>query len=101
MAHGSTSDPCDAGLTPELILTPTMGGLLLNAFANRMETPIIVLLLNRDNNQHGENENLRLQNLWDAMMVYGHADPTGQKLMTACRVSRPLHGLDESGRPQG
>lgn len=60
-------------LTPELILTPTMGGgLPLNAFANRMETPIIVLpLANHDNNQHGENENLRLQNLWDAMMVYG------------------------------
>ena len=33
-------------LTPELILTPTMGGgLPLNAFANRMETPIIVLPL--------------------------------------------------------
>ena len=60
-------------LTPELILTPTMGGgLPLNAFASRIETPIIVLpLANHDNNQHGENENLRLQNLWDAIMVYG------------------------------
>lgn len=60
-------------MTPDLILTPTMGGgLPLNAFANRMDTPIIVLpLANHDNNQHGENENLRLQNLWDAMAVYG------------------------------
>jgi acetylornithine deacetylase/succinyl-diaminopimelate desuccinylase-like protein len=60
-------------LAPELIQTPTMGGgLPLNAFANRMDTPIIVLpLANHDNNQHGENENLRLQNLWDAMAVYG------------------------------
>ena len=59
-------------MTPDLILTPTMGGgLPLNAFANRMDTPIIVLpLANHDNNQHGENENLRLQNLWDAMAVY-------------------------------
>jgi acetylornithine deacetylase/succinyl-diaminopimelate desuccinylase-like protein len=37
-----------------------------------MQTPIIVLpLANHDNNQHAENENLRLQNLWDAMTVYG------------------------------
>ena len=60
-------------ITPNLILTPSMGGgLPLNAFDDRMDTPIIVLpLANHDNNQHGENENLRLQNLWDAMTVYG------------------------------
>jgi acetylornithine deacetylase/succinyl-diaminopimelate desuccinylase-like protein len=60
-------------MTPNLILTPSMGGgLPLTAFADRMDTPIIVLpLANHDNNQHGENENLRLQNLWDAMAVYG------------------------------
>ncbi len=60
-------------MTPDLILTPTMGGgLPLNAFDNRMDKPIIILpLANHDNNQHGENENLRLQNLWDAMAVYG------------------------------
>ena len=60
-------------LTPDLILTPSMGGgLPLNDFDERMDTPIIVLpLANHDNNQHGENENLRLQNFWDAMTVYG------------------------------
>lgn len=60
-------------MTADLILTPTMGGgLPLNAFADRMEIPIIVLpLANHDNNQHAENENLRLQNFWDAMTVYG------------------------------
>lgn len=60
-------------LTPDLILTPSMGGgLPLNAFQSRMDTPIIVLpLANHDNNQHAENENLRLQNFWDAMTVYG------------------------------
>jgi acetylornithine deacetylase/succinyl-diaminopimelate desuccinylase-like protein len=60
-------------MTPDLILTPTMGGgLPLTDFAERMDTPIVVLpLANHDNNQHGENENLRLQNLWDAMAVYG------------------------------
>ena len=60
-------------ITPDLILTPSMGGgLPLNAFDDRMDTPIIVLpLANHDNNQHSENENIRLQNLWDAMAVYG------------------------------
>lgn len=60
-------------ISPDLILTPSMGGgLPLNAFRSRMQTPIIVLpLANHDNNQHAENENLRLQNLWDAMTVYG------------------------------
>jgi acetylornithine deacetylase/succinyl-diaminopimelate desuccinylase-like protein len=60
-------------LEPDLILTPSMGGTLpLNDFAERLDTPIIVLpLANHDNNQHGRNENIRLQNLWDAMAVYG------------------------------
>ena len=60
-------------LTPDLILTPGMGGTLpLNAFDDRMDTPIIILpLANHDNNQHGQNENIRLQNLWDAMAIYG------------------------------
>jgi acetylornithine deacetylase/succinyl-diaminopimelate desuccinylase-like protein len=60
-------------LAPDLILTPSMGGTLpLNAFDDRLDTPIIVLpLANHDNNQHGRNENIRLQNLWDAMAVYG------------------------------
>jgi acetylornithine deacetylase/succinyl-diaminopimelate desuccinylase-like protein len=37
-----------------------------------LSAPIIILpLANHDNNQHAENENIRLQNLWDAMSVYG------------------------------
>lgn len=27
-------------------------------------------IVNHDNNQHGENENLRLQNLWDGIELY-------------------------------
>ena len=58
---------------PELILTPSMGGgLPLEDFTTRMDMPIIVLpLANHDNNQHAENENIRLQNIWDAMSIYG------------------------------
>ena len=60
-------------LTSDLILTPSMGGTLpLNAFDDRVDTPIIVLpLANHDNNQHGRDENIRIQNIWDAMAVYG------------------------------
>jgi acetylornithine deacetylase/succinyl-diaminopimelate desuccinylase-like protein len=44
----------------------------LNAFDDILQTPIIILpLANHDNNQHAENENIRLQNIWDAMVIYG------------------------------
>jgi len=60
-------------IRPDLIVTPTSGGSLpLYAFDDVLKTPIISLpLANHDNNQHAENENIRLQNLWDAMEVYG------------------------------
>jgi len=72
-------DPASIRLTrlmrfvaPDLIVTPTMGGSLpLHEFGDRLGAPIIVLpLANHDNNQHAENENIRLQNLWDAISVY-------------------------------
>ncbi|MGB5737754.1 MAG: M20/M25/M40 family metallo-hydrolase, partial [Woeseia sp.] len=60
-------------VAPDLIVTPTMGGSLpLYEFGSRLDAPIIILpLANHDNNQHAENENIRLQNLWDAMQMYG------------------------------
>lgn len=60
-------------IAPDLIVTPTMGGSLpLYEFGSRLSAPIIILpLANHDNNQHAENENIRLQNLWEAMQVYG------------------------------
>ena len=60
-------------IAPDLIVTPTMGGSLpLHEFGSRLDAPIIILpLANHDNNQHAENENIRLQNIWDAMQVYG------------------------------
>lgn len=58
---------------PDLIVTPSMGGSLpLIEFGNRLSAPIIILpLANHDNNQHAENENIRLQNLWDAIATIG------------------------------
>jgi acetylornithine deacetylase/succinyl-diaminopimelate desuccinylase-like protein len=60
-------------IAPDLIITPTMGGSLpLHEFGSRLDAPIIILpLANHDNNQHAENENIRLKNIWYAMQVYG------------------------------
>ena len=54
------------------LLTPTMGGSLpIYLFEDAIDAPIILLpVANHDNNQHGRNENLRLQNLWDAIEIY-------------------------------
>lgn len=54
------------------MLTPTLGGSLpIVLFEEALEAPIIVLpIANHDNNQHGRNENIRLQNLWDAIDIY-------------------------------
>lgn len=55
-----------------LIQTPTMGGSLpLYVVEDVLSVPILILpIANHDNNQHGSNENLRLQNLWDAIEIY-------------------------------
>ncbi|NND44930.1 MAG: M20/M25/M40 family metallo-hydrolase [Xanthomonadales bacterium] len=55
-----------------LIQTPTMGGSLpIYIVEEVLDVPILILpVANHDNNQHGANENLRLQNLWDAIEIY-------------------------------
>ncbi len=55
-----------------LIQTPTMGGSLpLYIVEDVLKTPILILpTANHDDNQHGANENLRLQNLWDAIEIF-------------------------------
>ena len=61
------------GLRDEpLIQLPSMGG-SLPIYLVEQETgaPVVILpVANHDNNQHGRNENLRLQNLWDAIEIY-------------------------------
>ncbi len=55
-----------------LVQLPTMGGSLpLYVIHEEVGAPILILpIANHDNNQHGKNENLRLQNLWDAIEIY-------------------------------
>jgi len=31
---------------------------------------VILPIVNHDNNQHGENENLRLQNFWEGIEIF-------------------------------
>jgi acetylornithine deacetylase/succinyl-diaminopimelate desuccinylase-like protein len=53
----------------QLLLTPTLGGSLpLTVITDVTGAPTLVLpLANPDNNQHGENENLRVGHLWDGI----------------------------------
>jgi len=55
-----------------LIQLPTMGGSLpLYLIDESLGAPILILpIANHDDNQHGKDENLRLQNLWDAIEIY-------------------------------
>jgi len=56
----------------ELIRMPTMGGSLpIYVIEQVTGAPVVILpVANHDNNQHGKDENLRLQNLWDAIEIY-------------------------------
>ncbi|MDB5231090.1 MAG: peptidase [Chitinophagaceae bacterium] len=53
----------------QVVLQPTMGGSLpLFLFEKYLQaTTITVPIANHDNNQHAENENIRLRNLWDGI----------------------------------
>lgn len=59
----------EESLGQPIIQQPTSGGSLgIHHFAEVLKVPLIfVPIVNHDNNQHGENENLRLQNLWDGI----------------------------------
>jgi acetylornithine deacetylase/succinyl-diaminopimelate desuccinylase-like protein len=56
-------------VTEPIVTLPTLGGSLpLSIITERLRTvTITVPIANYDNNQHAENENLRLQNLWDGI----------------------------------
>jgi len=59
--------------TPEkIVLLPTSGGSLpLSIITGNLKTVTISApIANYDNNQHAENENVRLQNLWDGIETF-------------------------------
>ena len=58
--------------TEKIVLLPTSGGSLpLSIITENLRTVTIsVPIANYDNNQHAENENVRLQNLWDGIETF-------------------------------
>jgi acetylornithine deacetylase/succinyl-diaminopimelate desuccinylase-like protein len=56
-----------------VVALPTLGGSMpMFTFDEVLHVPLIALpIVNHDNSQHAANENLRLQNLWDGIAVYG------------------------------
>ena len=58
--------------TEKVVLLPTSGGSLpLSIITERLKTVTIsVPIANYDNNQHAENENIRLQNLWNGIETF-------------------------------
>jgi acetylornithine deacetylase/succinyl-diaminopimelate desuccinylase-like protein len=55
-----------------IVKTPTLGGTVpMYLFSDTLHTPVIgVPIANHDDNQHAANENLCLQNLWDAIDMF-------------------------------
>jgi len=55
-----------------IVLMPTLGGSLpLSIISDTLNLPTITVpIANYDNNQHAENENIRLQNLWDGIEIF-------------------------------
>ncbi|HLK34629.1 MAG TPA: M20/M25/M40 family metallo-hydrolase, partial [Terriglobales bacterium] len=56
-----------------IIQVVSLGGSVpMYLFEGKEQTPVIgVPIANADNNQHAANENLRLQNLWDGIDIFG------------------------------
>jgi acetylornithine deacetylase/succinyl-diaminopimelate desuccinylase-like protein len=55
-----------------VVQVPMLGGSVpMSLFTDSLKAPMIgVPMVNHDNNQHGINENLRLQNLWEGIEIY-------------------------------
>jgi len=62
----------DRSMGKPLVRVPTLGGSApLYLLGEVLGSPFALLpIVNHDNNQHGENENLRLANLWDGIELY-------------------------------
>lgn len=57
----------------DVVLIPSSGGSLpIWYFQEELGLPILMMpIANYDNNQHGENENIRVGNLWEGIEIYG------------------------------
>jgi acetylornithine deacetylase/succinyl-diaminopimelate desuccinylase-like protein len=65
-------DAVQATVSEPIVRMPTLGGSLpLSIISETLGTPTITVpIANYDNNQHAENENIRIQNLWDGIETF-------------------------------
>jgi acetylornithine deacetylase/succinyl-diaminopimelate desuccinylase-like protein len=61
-----------AASSEPIVRMPTLGGSLpLSIVSESLDQPTITVpIANYDNNQHAENENIRIQNLWDGIEIF-------------------------------
>jgi acetylornithine deacetylase/succinyl-diaminopimelate desuccinylase-like protein len=81
-----------------LLLTPTMGGSLpLVVITDATGAPTLVVpLANPDNNQHAENENLRIGHLWE-----GIATMAALMRLPSVEATATVTGVDRRGTGSG
>jgi acetylornithine deacetylase/succinyl-diaminopimelate desuccinylase-like protein len=65
-------DAVQAASAEPIVKMPSLGGSLpLSIISETLNIPTITVpIANHDNNQHAENENIRLQNLWDGIEIF-------------------------------
>lgn len=65
-------DAVQATTSEKIVPMPTLGGSLpLAIVSETLDQPTITVpIANYDNNQHAENENIRIQNLWDGIEIF-------------------------------
>ena len=68
----SVVDAVERASNEPVVVMPTLGGSLpLSIISDTLGIPTITVpIANYDNNQHAENENIRLQNLWDGIEIF-------------------------------
>src|SRR5207249_2385673 len=66
------TEAVQAASKEQVVRMPTLGGSLpLSIISETLGIPTITVpIANYDNNQHAENENIRLQNLWDGIEIF-------------------------------
>jgi acetylornithine deacetylase/succinyl-diaminopimelate desuccinylase-like protein len=67
-------DAVQASSSEPIVRMPTLGGSLpLSIISETLGQPTITVpIANYDNNQHAENENIRIQNLWDGIEIFAN-----------------------------
>jgi len=68
----AVSGTLENGMNVKMVRQPSVGGSIpMRLFSDTLNVPVICLpIANHDNRQHGPDENLRLQNLWEGIRMF-------------------------------